>query len=266
MDKKKMILNVFVDNEVVIFDDLMPEGLKKHFKNMATTVNTLTQLTNHKEFNNIECMYVKDPNKKDQNKMLFKFDGDDLCININTSLKKEVLSFKEDLCFLRDSFLHSFIKQNNTVYIIESKPKNLTTITIKLYNTKGLIKEFLINSNIINAQKLYTFFREEKKLINNYFKYSNVTAYESLDNAHIIELRDRFKTYKINGVKELINKFNKPIESNKVEANEKIENYNLDELDELLYQTGLISVEDIKEELNKRNIKKETKKNMEEVK
>ena len=60
--------------------------------------------------------------------------------------------------------------------------------------------------------------------------------------------------------------FNKPIESNKVEANEKIENYNLDELDELLYQTGLISVEDIKEELNKRNIKKETKKNMEEVK
>lgn len=266
MDKKRMILNIYIDNEVSIFDELMPEELKKHFSKMSVAVNTLTQLTNHRDFNEITCNYVVDENNSNKYKMLFVFSGENICINITVPLKKETLPLKEDLCYLRDSFLHLYIKENNTVYIIESKPKNLTTTTIKLYNTKGLIKEFLINSNVINAQKLYAFFREEKKLINNYFKYSNVVSYEDLDNAHIIELRDILKDIKYVGVKDFVDSTTKTVETNEVEKDVEVKDYNLNELDQLLYETGLISINDIKDELKKRDDKKTTIKKEEEIK
>lgn len=261
MNKEKMILNVFVDSNAIIFQNDMPEVLKKHFQSMAITVNTIKQLTNNKEFNDITCKYIIDENDEAKTNMLFTFDGKELTINITSPLKKETLPLKEDLCFIRDSFLHSYIKETNTVYIIESKPKNFTTALIKLYSSKGLVKEFLINSSVINAQKLYMFFREEKKLINNYFKYNNVISYEKLNNAHITELRDKYKSIEYIGVKQFIKNLNTIIEVNKSEQDDKVTDYNLNELDELLYQTGLISVKDIKDEIKrKENIERNKEK------
>lgn len=257
MNEGKMVLNVYVDNLTVLYSESMPEVLKKHFKSMEITVNTLKQLTNNREFNNITCSYIDDENNADKKKMFFSFEGKDLCINITSPLKKETLSLKEELCLLRDTFLHSYIKDNKVVYIIESKPKNFTTTTIKLYNSNGLVKEFLINSSVIGASKLYMFFREEKKLLNNYFKFNNVIYYSSLEDAHITELRDKYSNLNFSGVKNFVLKSKTIGIVNEEEKEEDINSYDLDELDDLLYKTGLISIKDIKEELSKR---KENKK------
>lgn len=255
---KKMSLNILVDNNGIVFCNNIPEILKKYFTNMETTIETMNLLTNNGEFYNIRCEFMKDENNYIVgNKMLFIFEGSEMVINIQSPLKKETMILKDEFCNLRNLLFHAFIKSRNIKYILRSKPLKLYSIHYKFYNNTNLVLDMNIDYNTINVSEFNEYLWNEKMSLNNNFSFKNILKYNNIKNINIIEREDIYPEYnKVVGIKEfLLNK--KEIKNfDRIVIEEAINNKvsNLDEIDDLMYQTGILSLSDIKEALENEKI------------
>ena len=243
--KEKLTLTVYVSDKEIKYSTNMPEILRKYFTSMETTIETMNHLTNNGEFNNITGITNED------NTMTFIFSGPDMQINVTSPIKKETLELKSNFSMLRNKIYHSLIKKYNVKYILKTKPLKLFTEHYKFYSDEKLIFELSFGVNTTLSDELSKFILMEKSLLKSNFSYKNVKKYEDIiENLNIIEFTDVYPAMKeVRELKEAIATETKVINNIVIEeSNEQIEN-NLDEIDELMYQTGIISLSDIKEAL-----------------
>lgn len=248
--KNKMNLNIQLDNKNVSYSKDMPEILRKYFTNMETTIETMIQLTNNGEFYDVKCEFA--PN--DDNLMLFIFEGRELRVKISTPVKKETLIIKEEFCMLRNKIYHSFIKNRKIKYIIKTKPVRLYSEHYKFFDSENLVFDLSFGYNIINYSDFCNFLREEKRLLNNEFNIKNVKKYSEFKSINIIEAKDIYGECKETiGLTDIINNEKQAEQFDKIILEDDLEDLknNLDEIDDLMYQTGILSLSEIKEALEK---------------
>lgn len=239
-DKIKLVLEV--DDKEVKYHTEVPEILKKYFTNMETTIETLNELTNGGQFSSINAVF------NDSGKMVFTFSGRELVIRVFSPMKRETMALKNDFCELRNKVYHSFIKRKNIKYILKTKPKKIYEHHYKFYDSEKLVLDISFGYDTINMKEFINYLNEEKLLLNRNFSASKIKVYEEITPSHLIEYRDLHDgTFKVSGLKEILNEEN----FDNILLDEDLENIknNLDEIDEILYKTGLIKLSDIKEAL-----------------
>lgn len=243
--KNKMNLIIELDNEHVLYRSDMPEVLKKYFTNMETTIETMIELTNNGEFYDIRCEFDNTNNSYN-----FAFIGSELIVRITSPVKKETLIIKEEFCELRNKVYHSFIKAHNIKYIIKTKPYKLYTEHYKFFDENSLVLDLSIGYNNINVLEFCKFLYNEKLSLNNNFKFSNIKKYTKIEQVNIIEIRDVYGEIVSNNLKEFLKALEEAKKFDSVILDEEINlNAELDEIDDLMYQTGILSLSEIKEAL-----------------
>lgn len=249
--KNKMSLIIEVDNKNVLYISEMPEILKKYFTNMETTIETMMELTNNKEFYDIKC----EMDLSEDNKYNFTFIGKELVVKIISPVKKETLIIKEEFCNLRNQIYHDFIKRNNIKYILKTKPYKLYTEHYKFFDDKELVLDLTFGYNIINHEEFCKFLRTEKANLKNDFKFSDIRKYSNITSINLIEVNDIHGSIIKSSIKEFVIQGKEAQNFDKIILDEDLSfTYDLDEIDDLMYQTGILSLSEIKEALEKEEI------------
>lgn len=241
--KNKMSLIIDVDNEQVTYRSEMPEILRKYFTNMETTIETMIELTNNKEFYDIKCEF-------ENNNYVFTFIGNDLIVRISSPAKKETLIIKEEFCELRNKVYHEFIKRCNIKYILKTKPYKMYTEHYKFYDEENLVLDLTIVDKNINIEEFCKFLRKEKNMLNNNFNFKNIKKYSDINLLNIIEARDIYGNIVKSNIKEFLSVYNeaKTFDTIIIEEDDTVLE-ELDEIDDLMYQTGILSLSEIKQAL-----------------